>query len=125
MSADQPDVLDPSQVEDLRGIDGGAMLARLVNMYLTKTPDRIKLLREHVAARNFTEVSREAHTLKGASGSIGAARVADTCAQIEQARKAKDEKRLVELVEALEAEYARACHALKAMVATGTAAAGE
>jgi len=120
VSADQPEVLDPSQVEDLREIDDRAMLARLVGMYLSKTPDRIKLLRAHVAAKNFMEISREAHTLKGASGSIGAARVADTCAQIEVARKAKDEKRLEELMDALEAEYARARHALQAMTGPGT-----
>jgi len=119
VSADQPEVLDPSQVEDLRGVDGGAMLARLVRMYLSKTPDRIKLLRLHVEAKNFIDVGREAHTLKGASGSIGAARVADTCAQIEAARKAKDEKRLEELMEALEAEYARACDALQATMEPG------
>ena len=120
MSADQPDVLDPSQVEDLRGVDGGAMLARLVGMYLAKTPDRLKLLRLHVEAKNFIDIGREAHTLKGASGSIGAARVADTCAQIEVARKAKDEKRLEELMDALEAEYARARQALQAMAGPAT-----
>ena len=119
MTGDQPEVLDASQLEDLRGIDGGVMLTRLVGMYLSRTPERIKLLRTHVGAKNYTEIAREAHTLKGASGSIGAARVADTCAQIEQARKAQDAKRLEELVEALEAEYARARSALQAATTPG------
>jgi len=120
VSPDQPEVLDASQVEDLRGIDGGVMLARLVGMYVSRTPERIKLLRAHVAEKKFTELAREAHTLKGASGSIGAVRVAATCAQIEHARKAKDEKRLEELMVTLETEYARACHALQAMAGPGT-----
>ena len=86
MSPDQGDILDAGQVEDLRGVDNGVMLARLVGMYVAKTPQRIALLRTHVAAKNFPGVANEAHTLKGASGSIGAARVSDTCLQIEQAR---------------------------------------
>ena len=118
MSPVRHDVLDASQVEDLRGIDDGAMLARLVGMYLSRTPERIKSLRTHVEAKNFKEIAREAHTLKGASGSIGAARVADACAQIEQAAKAQDVKSLDALVQALQEEYASAHHALQATIGT-------
>jgi len=120
MTGDQPEVLDASQVEDLRGIDDGAMLARLVGMYVSRTPQRIELLRTHVAARNFPEIMRDAHTLKGASGSIGAARVADTCATIEQAARAQDARPLEALMQALADEYARAHHALQAFAGRST-----
>jgi HPt (histidine-containing phosphotransfer) domain-containing protein len=113
------DVLDASQVEDLRGVDGGVMLAKLVGMYLSRTPERIKQLRAHVAGQNFAEIAREAHTLKGASGSLGVARVADVCSSLETAAKAEDASQFGELMEALEGEYARASYALKALVATG------
>jgi HPt (histidine-containing phosphotransfer) domain-containing protein len=119
LSPDQHDVLDVSQVEDLRGIDDGAMLARLVRMYLARTPERIKQLLAQVAAADFAAIARDAHTLKGASGSIGAARVAKVCTRIEQAAKAEDAKALEELAQALESEYARASHALRAFAGRG------
>ena len=119
MSPVRHDVLDASQVEDLRGIDDGAMLARLVGMYLSRTPERIKSLRTHVEAKNFKEIAREAHTLKGASGSIGAARVAEVCRKIEQAGTTQAAKPLEELVPALETEFGLARDALQAMANGG------
>jgi two-component system sensor histidine kinase TorS len=120
VSPGQRDVLDASQVEDLRGVDGGVMLAKLVGMYLSRTPERIKQLRAHVAGQNFAEIAREAHTLKGASGSLGVARVAEVCSSLELAAKAEDPIPLGELMEALESEFARARHALQAATTPGT-----
>ena len=120
MSPDDGNVLDAAQVEDLRGVDGGGMLARLVGMYVSKTQERIDLLRAHVAESDFAAIARVAHTLKGASGSLGAARVADTCTKIEQASKARDVKTLEELLQALEGEYARARDALRLAIGNPT-----
>jgi HPt (histidine-containing phosphotransfer) domain-containing protein len=119
MDSDQREVLDADQVEDLRGVDDGRMLAKIVGMYLSKTPQRILLLRTHFAAGDFAAIAREAHTLKGASGSIGASRVADTCTKIEKAGKAQDAKPLDELMQILEVEFARARDALQAMTGPG------
>jgi len=119
----QREVLDTAQVEDLRGIDGG-VFPRLVDMYVSKTPDRILQLRTHAVAGNFAAMATEAHTLKGSSGSIGAARVADTCLKIERACQAEDAAPLDELIRALEAEYGCARDALLAILDTGKPAAG-
>ena len=123
MSPDHGGVLDAGQIADLRGSmgsDGGAF-ARIVNLYLSRTPERIVLLQTLVAAGDFAQIAKETHTLKGSSASIGAARVADTCLQIEKASKAQDAKLLAELVEALEGEFGQARDALQAM--TGAVAA--
>ena len=119
MNPDSGDILDAAQVEDLRGIDDGAMFAKLVRMYLVKAPERIQLLRGHVAAANFAGMAQEAHALKGASGSIGAIRVADACRQIEQAVKAQDAGPVEALTLALDEEFGRARDALQAIAGPG------
>jgi signal transduction histidine kinase/DNA-binding response OmpR family regulator/HPt (histidine-containing phosphotransfer) domain-containing protein len=122
---DQLDVLDESQIDDLRGVDGGnnGLLAKLGGMYMSKTPERILRLRSHLASKNFNELAREAHLLKGSSGSIGAARVADTCRKIEMASKAQDVKPVEELVQVLEREFLHSRDALQAMLAPESSAA--
>jgi len=114
MESDQGGVLDASQIEDLRGVDGGGLLAKLINMYLVKTPGQIQSLRTLAAAANLAAIAGEAHTLKGASGSIGATRVANACQRIEKTALAGDASPLEALLQALEAEFGRARDALQA-----------
>ena len=118
------EVLNTDQIEDLRGVDGGGMLARLVGMYLSKAPQRILTLRAHLAAMNLEGIAHEAHALKGASGNIGAARVASTCQLIEKAGIARDAVQLDTLLQALEGEFGQARDALQAMSKPGNSAAG-
>jgi HPt (histidine-containing phosphotransfer) domain-containing protein len=123
MQPDQREVLDADQIEDLRGIDGG-VFPRLVDMYVTKTPGRILLLRTHVEKNDFAAIAKEAHTIKGSSGSIGAARVANTCLRIEKACLAQDTAPFEELLRTLEGEFGRARDALRAILASDKPAGG-
>jgi two-component system sensor histidine kinase/response regulator len=115
------EVLDASQIEDLRSIDGGdsGFFAKLGGMYLTKTPERILRLRTQLASNSFGDIGKEAHMLKGASGNIGAARVADLCQRIEAASKAQDATLLDELVQALDREFGRTRDALQDLLEPG------
>jgi HPt (histidine-containing phosphotransfer) domain-containing protein len=104
---DAPALLDLEQIEDLRQIDGGLgkALATVVNTLLTRVPVQMASLRECIELRNFPDIVRAAHGLRGATGTVGASAIAHTCRKIEMAGKAHDESLLDELLLLLETQF--------------------
>ena len=72
--------------------------ARLAQLVPDSTPERIRI---------------EAHSLRGMSGSVGARRLAQACAKLEQAASAPARGTLSTLIESAHLEFARARHALE------------
>lgn len=78
-------------------------LAEVIREYLRVAPKTLARIREAVQEENWEEAVRAAHSLKGASRSIGALQVADACLEMEKWQNAPPN--LAELeVEALESE---------------------
>ena len=104
-------ILDANQINDLRSIDAGrgAVLRRLVGKFDAVIVERVGLLRMHAEAANMAELAIAAHSLKGASGNLGAQRLAALCFQIEQAAKDNASSLARELIQSLseEGEIAR------------------
>jgi len=59
------------------------ILARIVNMYMEKSPELITAIKEGVAANDCDKVKMAAHTLKSSSAYVGATALAEVCNRIE------------------------------------------
>lgn len=66
------------------------ILARIVNMYIEKSPELISAIQEGVSANDCDKVKMAAHTLKSSSAYVGASALADLCSRVES-RAANDE----------------------------------
>ncbi len=59
------------------------LVVELINLYLEDAPRRVVVMRESLAKTNWLSVKREAHCLRGSSGSLGAIQMALICDEIE------------------------------------------
>jgi len=107
-------VLDPAVVSSLRELDearGGDLLDKLVDEYISSANQHIARLRTGLADADIATLRRESHTLKSASASVGATRLAE----LTDALEAAPGDRLTELgrlLDAVESEMARVQRAL-------------
>jgi HPt (histidine-containing phosphotransfer) domain-containing protein len=64
-----------------------ADFAELIEMFVEEMPDRIENLLSQSLARDWTNLAKSAHQLKGAAGSYGFDVVTDAAARVEAAVK--------------------------------------
>jgi CheY-like chemotaxis protein/HPt (histidine-containing phosphotransfer) domain-containing protein len=78
-------VLDPSRLEELLDLDPGdpTMLLRFIDRFGPNARATLATMRDHRVAGAAHELSRAAHGLKGSAANLGAARLAELCAQVE------------------------------------------
>ena len=107
-SGENPPVLDAAQVADLIGLDQGrgALFTRFVELFVSGTAEKFARLYEHAQTSNVTALAEAAHSLRGASGNVGAARLSGLFERIEVAARGGDIGAATALIASLEAEYA-------------------
>ncbi len=108
--------LDHAVVNDLRAL-GRAFLRDALRMFLSGTPARLASLAEAVARDDRAGVSEKAHSLRGSCAVVGARRMMELCAQLEERAGAPDGPVLVPLLEAVRGEYVGVSAALEAEIA--------
>jgi two-component system, sensor histidine kinase and response regulator len=111
--------LDHDVLAGLRGLQGDDetdIVAELAGMFLDDARSGLQALEEAVEEGDAPAVERVAHTLKGSSGNMGARRMSDLCAQLEDAGAAGDFALSTELLERLREEFGRVDRALGAEV---------
>jgi signal transduction histidine kinase/CheY-like chemotaxis protein/HPt (histidine-containing phosphotransfer) domain-containing protein len=84
---DQPPVLDGDLLLGLERLMGLGTVGELLNLYVTSGGDRIAAMGRSLLADDLAAAAREAHTMIGAAGNLGIARVGQLAAQIEVACK--------------------------------------
>jgi len=89
------------------------VLKKIIKAYLTVAPQRIKSIKKAAADRALEPANVEAHTLKGASASIGAERLRKAAYDIELAAKDGKQSRVEELCGQLDGEFENFKQALK------------
>lgn len=121
MTGDSDSVLDAAQVADLLALDKGqgTFFARFVNVFLSGAEDKIVRLRGHAESADAAAVADAAHALRGASGNVGAVRLADLCSRVEDAGKQQNMHAARELIALLDTEFALARGALLAAASRG------
>lgn len=111
------EVLDMSQIEELISLDETrAVLADFVGMFTAQAPVRIAEIRAAIGAGDLQKVSSVAHSLKGASGNLGAKLVAEVAKRLEHAGKVGVATEMASDLVDLEARYVEAEAALKALL---------
>ena len=78
--------IDESALDAIRSLQRPGkpdILARIVNMYMEKSPELISAIREGAAANDCDKVKMAAHTLKSSSAYVGASAMAEACSRVE------------------------------------------
>jgi HPt (histidine-containing phosphotransfer) domain-containing protein len=97
------ETLDTTVLDELRVLDGED-LRDIVELYFTDVSDQIDRMRSSLDEGDGEGVAAAAHRIKGASLSMGAARVAALASDAEMAGRAGDLSPCAELASSLEAE---------------------
>ena len=112
----QEEVLDMSQIEELISLDETrAVLAEFVGMFTEQAPARIVEMRNAAEQGDLARLAAVAHSLKGASGNLGARLVAETAKRLEHAGKAGQSEHVQSDLAELDARYAEAAVALRGL----------
>src|SRR5215212_5071318 len=115
-----PPAVDLSVLESRRGPQKGGepdKLARIVDLFVEDVPIQLAAIRRAVKRGEAQEVVEKAHMLKGGSGYMGAARMAQMCARLEESGASGELWRAPELLDAIETEFGRVRPALTAAIA--------
>ncbi|HEX9985170.1 MAG TPA: response regulator [Thermoanaerobaculia bacterium] len=107
--------LDAEVLKNLREVAGGeeGFLGELAQLFLQDSPSRIAALRDAVARHDAHALATAAHGFKSSSGNIGATRMQQLNAELEQLGRTGTTDGAAALVEQLMAEYARVEKALQ------------
>jgi HPt (histidine-containing phosphotransfer) domain-containing protein len=95
-----PQVVDDAVVAELETLEGG-VLADLVTLFFDEAPESLSELAGAVDRADMGAVARMAHTLRGNSATLGAARVARIASELETTAKAGDLTPAAGLLDAL------------------------
>lgn len=111
--------LEAATLQQLLDLDDGqiGLLIELFGLFKEDTPSRLQGMKASMAAGDPTATSELAHALKGAAGTLGAARMRSIAQDIEKAGKAgrvdaETNRWMEELVQA----YDEACAAMDAFI---------
>jgi CheY-like chemotaxis protein len=113
-----PDAVDAGQLESLRGLDGGdgQFLANVVDSFLSSSQVFLARMAAAIEENDGAELAREAHRFKGEASTLGAAALADLCAQLQAAASPLDLSAAGELLARAERELQRVWARLRAEV---------
>lgn len=81
------------------------LLASLFQLFIDDAPKKLRGIEDFAEQNEFYQIERTAHSLKGASATVGATRLCRLAADLEQAAKAKSR----EQVDALRANLTPVC----------------
>jgi two-component system sensor histidine kinase/response regulator len=76
-----------NRLVDLQSRSGGDLLAELVEMYGTQGQELTMKIRKAIESNELETLRPSAHRLKGTAASIGAARVAEICRNLEEIKE--------------------------------------
>ena len=96
------DVLDPERIAMLRELDDGdgELMGILAREYETDSNVQLATMQRALADADSEALVRSAHALKGASANLGAGRLAELCARLEELGRTGTLDGAVSLVEA-------------------------
>ncbi len=108
--------IDRESLDRLRALDtdpAGKLLDRIVQRYLDSSPELIATLRKELASGNAVGVREAAHSLKSASGFLGATKVMNLCQSLENLARQNSLDEAAEMLAALEPAFEHAKTALE------------
>ena len=95
--------------------DDGAFITRLIAQYIPEAASLVSQVAAAVTEQDVPALRLAAHSLKGSSGTVGAAGLAAICERLEQCGRDANLDGTPALLVELEAEFARVRLALNAL----------
>lgn len=113
-SSSEP-VIDAEAIENLRAInpDDSSFLKEIIGIFIEDTPARIAELRAAMASGDVSAFSRAAHSIKGSSSNLGAARLRAQAERLEHDSKTQPLASFAQSIAELEATFAATKSALE------------
>ena len=108
-------VVDPQRLDDLRALSGDRF-ARMVELFVSDAAACREALDAALRDGDSEGLAREAHKLKGSSSSVGAHRVAEACARLQDAAESGSLDGAADGLAELDRVLAEACSELEASV---------
>ncbi|MFZ4589776.1 MAG: Hpt domain-containing protein [Ignavibacteria bacterium] len=105
MSYSKDDLIDFDIVQGLRelgGDDDDGFIKEIFELYKEQYPILLAQIKNHLSNEDYTNLSKSAHALKGASLNIGAKELASVCKTIEINAKSDIQHGFNELISKLE-----------------------
>ena len=90
------------------------LIVELVDLYLEDAPRRVAAMRDAFGKTDWRSMKREAHSLRGSSGSLGGQQMALICSEIEATESSDPSSDVAGLLSRLDQEFERVVHVLKA-----------
>ena len=118
-----PVVLDASTLATLRQLSEPGepdVLVEVLTLFRADAPARLQAIEAAVAARDARSLQRAAHTMKGASGTIGAVALQQACRVVEELAKDGALDRVDEALAPLPIELARVLTAIEQLLSSKT-----
>ncbi|MCG8567653.1 MAG: Hpt domain-containing protein, partial [Desulfobacterales bacterium] len=91
----------------------GDLLERILDIFAQETPEQLAALSRAAEARNFDEIRRHAHTLKGSAARIFADPGRESARRVETAAQARDMDGVTQALPAMEAAFQTLMDALQ------------
>ena len=107
--------VEPGALDSLRSLGDPGVVKEIISTYLDDAPRRLGDLRRGLEGGDAEGAKKAAHTLKGASRSVGAVKLGALCQKAEEALKAGDLARARALLPEVEREFSRVRAALETM----------
>ena len=109
-----PESFDRKVLDSLKRARKGqsSLLEKVIETYMESSSKLIECLRQAVSIGESSEMQRAAHSLKSASGNLGAMTLVSLCQELERIARAGTADSGASVLRALEVEYERLCEAL-------------
>jgi len=104
--------IDRKALERMEEWGGPGMPRKMIDLFMTHTPERLAQLREGIARKDPEVAETGAHSLKSSAGNVGATRLQELCQKAELMAEEKDLGGLEGILSQLEAAYSAACQEL-------------
>lgn len=118
-SEDGGPVLDAGALDRLKEWGGDGLVQKMASLFVENAPERLSQIRSGIEGGVAEEAERGAHSLKSSAANLGAMRLRNVVATMEEQASKGDLAAVKEGLPLLEAEY------LAAMEALGAVAAGD
>lgn len=109
-------VIDFSVIAELRGLRSSTnpdFFNLLIDLFIEETPHRLEAIRVAIKGSDPAAVAQQSHALKGSSAHLGAVRLAELCAILEEQGRAGSIGGAPALFSGLEEEFASVREALE------------
>jgi CheY-like chemotaxis protein/HPt (histidine-containing phosphotransfer) domain-containing protein len=91
-----------------------ALIQKVLSQFLDQTPAQVARLADAIEQNNFSEAEHCAHSIKGTASYLGAERIREQAAVIEEAGKQKDLETLQGSIKAFQATFFELCEQIRA-----------